>query len=796
MVRNRSARPTPRRTLGLLVALLLTVSLVTLPAPARAGEGATTAKPTTYIDEGFDTARWDTQSPADWWNWPNTISRGTVQGLLGDATRVTMRAGTNIGAMLDWEFARQGYTEPDEAWFRYWMRFDDPPENTGKLPGFMGLYSNSARGKVPPSDSRPGWSARVMFGPGDDETAVKLGYYTYHLDQSGSTGDSLWWSEQAPLDQWVCIEGRVAMNTPGVADGELQAWLNDEEVFNRGDLEFRTASQPDVRIKQFMFEVYYGGAEARYDTGVAFDELRVADQRIGCATGMPSFLDTGQSPYVDDIEWLVANGITVGCNPPDNTRFCPTSALTRSHLAGFLYRALGDVIEVPEPPPGPPDPQAMWGFDTIDYTAAMAATGASVDFVHVEHRLNKGDWTEQRDWEDPFHRPLSRAVPAQLSTIHLAGSVPYVEFHQPGVAKFNSGSYDANFDGWVDVITGWLAADASRRILIAPFAAANNEDVGYRTSAATFRDAYRKVHDAIRSRAIGPDQARFVYQMSAELNSSYYLPDAAGSGFGAYSPGDVYIDLAAISWINDARVTWDDWDSLYADRVSEMTAELGAHVPVLLASVASAPFNGLGDRRDYWFDDLADGINSTSNVVGFLYMDRDRDGIAYGVDLATDPDPAFVEFVGDVVSPGLHADWIFDGSMDTWKEETIAVLPSSVFLDDDGSAFESEVAWLARSGIAHGCNPPTNDRFCPDDKVTRGQTAAFLHRALGDLLPVGNATSFGDIASSQYAADIAWLESVGIAQSCNPPANTRFCPNGDMTRAEMALLLRLALSSL
>ena len=131
------------------------------------------------------------------------------------------------------------------------------------------------------------------------------------------------------------------MNTPGAPDGELQAWLDDDEVFHRTDLTFRTASQPDVRVKQFMFEVYYGGDEARFDTGVAFDELRVADHRIGCATGMPSFTDTGQSPFVEDIEWLVDNGITVGCNPPEHTRYCPKSAVTRSHLAAFLYRSLG-----------------------------------------------------------------------------------------------------------------------------------------------------------------------------------------------------------------------------------------------------------------------------------------------------------------------------------------------------------------------------------------------------------------------------------------------------------------------
>ena len=36
---------------------------------------------------------------------------------------------------------------------------------------------------------------------------------------------------------------------------------------------------------------------------------------------------------------------------------------------------------------------------------------------------------------------------------------------------------------------------------------------------------------------------------------------------------------------------------------------------------------------------------------------------------------------------------------------------------------------LADAGITKGCNPPANDRFCPDDRVTRGQMAAFLNRA-------------------------------------------------------------------
>ena len=50
------------------------------------------------------------------------------------------------------------------------------------------------------------------------------------------------------------------------------------------------------------------------------------------------------------------------------------------------------------------------------------------------------------------------------------------------------------------------------------------------------------------------------------------------------------------------------------------------------------------------------------------------------------------------------------------------------FTDDDDSIFESNIEWLAGAGVTAGCNPPTNDNFCPDDNVSRGQMAAFMQR--------------------------------------------------------------------
>jgi len=49
--------------------------------------------------------------------------------------------------------------------------------------------------------------------------------------------------------------------------------------------------------------------------------------------------------------------------------------------------------------------------------------------------------------------------------------------------------------------------------------------------------------------------------------------------------------------------------------------------------------------------------------------------------------------------------------------------------------FATAIAWLAGEDITYGCNPPTNDRFCPGDYVTREQMAAFLHRAFGSPPP-------------------------------------------------------------
>jgi hypothetical protein len=114
-------------------------------------------------------------------------------------------------------------------------------------------------------------------------------------------------------------------------------------------------------------------------------------------------------------------------------------------------------------------------------------------------------------------------------------------------------------------------------------------------------------------------------------------------------------------------------------------------------------------------------------------------------------------------------------------------VPGTGFSDTNGHVFEAAIDWLAAKGITNGCNPPSNSRFCPNDYVTRGQMAAFLVRALG-YSSAGSGNYFNDTNGHIFEAAIDKLRTAGVTQGCNS-SGTRFCPDRRVTRGEMAAFL-------
>jgi hypothetical protein len=113
------------------------------------------------------------------------------------------------------------------------------------------------------------------------------------------------------------------------------------------------------------------------------------------------------------------------------------------------------------------------------------------------------------------------------------------------------------------------------------------------------------------------------------------------------------------------------------------------------------------------------------------------------------------------------------------------------FIDDDGSVFENDINQLKEMGVTQGCNPPVNNEFCPDSLVTRGQMAAFLVRFFG-YTDNGGGNLFIDDDGSIFENDIDKLGTAGVTKGCNPPTNNEFCPDDYVTRGQMAAFLQRA----
>jgi 3',5'-cyclic AMP phosphodiesterase CpdA len=147
--------------------------------------------------------------------------------------------------------------------------------------------------------------------------------------------------------------------------------------------------------------------------------------------------------------------------------------------------------------------------------------------------------------------------------------------------------------------------------------------------------------------------------------------------------------------------------------------------------------------------------------------------------------------VNDQFCPG---DRVTRGQMAAFLSRALflAAAPGDRFRDDDDSVFEADIEALAAAGITKGCNPPVNDRFCPNDAVTRGQMAAFLVRALG-YSDDGGGDLFADDDGSVFEGDIDRIGAAGVTRGCNPPTNDRFCPEDLVTREQMAAFLARAL---
>ncbi len=84
------------------------------------------------------------------------------------------------------------------------------------------------------------------------------------------------------LGEWVALEMRVRLNTPGKGDGRITFWANGEIVLDRTGLDIRGA-YTSTTINVAMIDTYWNGGAPQAGLKRWYDNVVVSTEPIGCA---------------------------------------------------------------------------------------------------------------------------------------------------------------------------------------------------------------------------------------------------------------------------------------------------------------------------------------------------------------------------------------------------------------------------------------------------------------------------------------------------------------------------------
>ncbi|MDO9195012.1 polysaccharide lyase [Rhodoferax sp.] len=252
--------------------------------------------PDVLFATGFENPMWVTE-----WNYfdPRSNAEGVSEDgansfapFSGRALRVRLVKGKNLGLDLRYEFAKAGHPEPEEIYFRYYLRFADdwdPYLDGGKMPGIAGTYGRAGWG-MRKSDGYNGWSVRGGFAsrPAADKSVTSItavGSYSYHAETDAS-GDYWGWNEGPSglleNNRWYSVEQYVKLNTPGSRDGVFRAWIDGRRVVEKTAVVFRHTR--DLKIENVWMNIYHGGVgPSPKDMALYLDNVVIARQYIGPA---------------------------------------------------------------------------------------------------------------------------------------------------------------------------------------------------------------------------------------------------------------------------------------------------------------------------------------------------------------------------------------------------------------------------------------------------------------------------------------------------------------------------------
>jgi len=186
--------------------------------------------------------------------------------------------------------------------------------------------------------------------------------------------------------------------------------------------------------------------------------------------------------------------------------------------------------------------------------------------------------------------------------------------------------------------------------------------------------------------------------------------------------------------------------------------------------------------------------NTESDLAGYRVYRAQTPGTGYvRLNSSLITSPSFTDTAATAGSTFYYAVSAVNskGQESRKSNEVVATVPASFgparFTDVPvDSPFYRSIDRIAELGITAGCN---SSSYCPDQNLTRAQMAILLLKGMygSTYTPPATTRLFTDVPSNHWAA--AWIEqlySEGVTSGCGPG---KFCPDGIISRAEMAVFI-------
>ncbi len=174
-----------------------------------------------------------------------------------NSLRITYRPDTTTGGSAAWKLPTA-----KEYYLSYWVKFennfdfDGDKHSGGKLPGLAGAGGYCSGGAT--CNGNNGFSARYMWGQNGQ---ARL--YLYHMDKPGQWGENFDFKDDDgdtlyfERGKWHNLIQRVKINDGNASNGEIDVWMDGEQVLALDDLKLATNNKG---IDALMFNTFHGGS--------------------------------------------------------------------------------------------------------------------------------------------------------------------------------------------------------------------------------------------------------------------------------------------------------------------------------------------------------------------------------------------------------------------------------------------------------------------------------------------------------------------------------------------------------